>query len=85
MNTLGFDFRPWDVIVRKDDAAGPVYLAAFVSPVERARDEFAVEREELVLRLAWLRRPSPDAFSTECARLNALRGIRRDPAIPVFS
>lgn len=91
MNRYPFaDFgpRPWDVVVEVPDAHGPVWLAATLSPQEIDADEFAREREELVLRSAWLRvgrgerRSSADAFSRECTRLNALRGIHRGASRP---
>lgn len=58
----------------------PVYLSSFVPVWERDRDEFAAEREALVLRLAWLR--GPGDFEAACDRLNAPRGVHRGPSRP---
>lgn len=82
-----FGTRPGDVIVEVSDAHGPARLVAFVAPQEIEADEFAREREELMLRSAWLRvRGRRDAFghdfARECTRLREIRDPRRAPARP---
>ena len=82
---LSINHIPPTVVVQKSTPSGPMYLAAFLPPWEMNRDEFAVEREELVLRSAWLRvgpAESADDFARECTRLNALRGVHRGPSRP---
>ena len=81
MMTLDTPGASWErVTVEARSHGRPVYLSSFVPVWERERDEFAVEREALVLRLAWLR--GADDFAAACDRLNALRGITRGLSRP---
>jgi len=65
----------FDVVVTVD-FNGTTHLAASLIPSDR-RDEFGVERVELMVRIAWMRaRREADpltAFTFECERLRWLR------------
>lgn len=81
MMTLDTPGTAWQrVTVEARSHGAPVYLSSFVPVWERERDEFAVEREELVMRLAWL--CGPDDFAAACDRMNARRGIHRGVSRP---
>lgn len=63
------------VIVTLPTPYGPLYLAGLASNF--GDDPFAAEREELVLRSAWLSvgEVGSDRFGAECERLRALAGV----------